>query len=156
MVVCVGAAAAGATAWVFGTAAGDPSLDQVKPTQQGAVSLVLAADGSRLGYIASDEVRDPVAIGRDPAASEAGDGRDRGPALLRARRRRLRGRSRAPRSQDLEAGKRVEGGSTITQQLVRNLCIPDPERDLERKILEAKLAVELEQHHSKDRSSAST
>ena len=38
--------------------------------------------------------------------------------------------------------KTVEGGSTITQQLVRNLCIPNPERNLERKIVEAKLAIE--------------
>ena len=41
---------------------------------------------------------------------------------------------------DLEAGEAVEGGSTITQQLVRNLCIQNPERNLERKIVEAKLA----------------
>ena len=29
---------------------------------------------------------------------------------------------------NFEAGEAVEGGSTITQQLVRNLCIPNPER----------------------------
>ncbi len=32
---------------------------------------------------------------------------------------------------DLEAGEAVEGGSTITQQLVRNLCIRSPKRTLE-------------------------
>ena len=45
---------------------------------------------------------------------------------------------------NLEAGKTVEGGSTITQQLVRNLYIGH-KRTLQRKIREAKLAEELEQ-----------
>jgi penicillin-binding protein 1A len=50
---------------------------------------------------------------------------------------------------DLEAGEAVEGGSTITQQLVRNLCIRDPERNLERKIVEAKLALEYSERHTR-------
>ena len=49
---------------------------------------------------------------------------------------------------NLEAGKAVEGGSTITQQLVRNLYV-GRERTLERKIREARLAEELEDEHSK-------
>ena len=43
----------------------------------------------------------------------------------------------------------MQGGSTITQQLVRALYIKDPKRDFERKIREAKLASELEEKHSK-------
>ena len=43
-----------------------------------------------------------------------------------------------------------QGGSTITMQLARNLYIDDPERDLERKIKEAKIAEELEDEHSKE------
>jgi penicillin-binding protein 1A len=50
---------------------------------------------------------------------------------------------------NLEAGKTVEGGSTITQQLVRNLYV-GRERTLERKIREARLAEELEDGHSKE------
>ena len=58
---------------------------------------------------------------------------------------------------DLEAGEAVEGGSTITQQLVRNLCIEHPKKTIERKIEEAKLALEYSEHHSQARrSSAST
>ena len=34
----------------------------------------------------------------------------------------------------------MEGGSTITQQLVRNLYIQDPQDTLKRKIIEAHLA----------------
>ena len=40
--------------------------------------------------------------------------------------------------ENLDAGEVKQGGSTITMQLVRNLYIDDPERDLERKIKEAK------------------
>ena len=50
---------------------------------------------------------------------------------------------------NLESGKTVQGGSTITQQLVRALYIKDPKRDFARKIREAKLASELEDEHSK-------
>ena len=50
---------------------------------------------------------------------------------------------------NLESGETVQGGSTITQQLVRALYIKDPKRNFARKIREAKLASELEDKHSK-------
>src|ERR1700710_1511423 len=50
---------------------------------------------------------------------------------------------------NLTSGKTVQGGSTITQQLVRALYIKDPKRDFTRKIREAKMASELEQQHTK-------
>ena len=58
--------------------------------------------------------------------------------------------------EDLKAGEAVQGGSTITQQLVRNLYIADPEETIERKIREATWAEEYEQKYSKRRSSPST
>ena len=51
---------------------------------------------------------------------------------------------------NLESSKTVQGGSTITMQLIRNLYIKDPERDLPRKIREAKLAYELENEAFQD------
>jgi penicillin-binding protein 1A len=50
---------------------------------------------------------------------------------------------------NLRSGKTIEGGSTITQQLVRALYIKDPKRNFDRKIREAKLASELEKRRSK-------
>ena len=52
---------------------------------------------------------------------------------------------------DIEAGKAVEGASTITQQLVRNLYPISTERTLERKIKEACLAIKLSRKWSKDK-----
>ncbi len=50
---------------------------------------------------------------------------------------------------DIRAQKIVQGGSTITQQLVKNYFL-EPERTLKRKILEALIAVVIESRYSKD------
>jgi penicillin-binding protein 1A len=47
------------------------------------------------------------------------------------------------------AGKTVEGGSTLTQQLARDLYLPKPAATLSRKLKEACLAAQLEQRDSK-------
>src|SRR5438128_8342933 len=49
---------------------------------------------------------------------------------------------------DLRAGRVVQGGSTITQQLVRNLYI-GREKTLKRKLIEACLALKLNRNRSK-------
>ena len=49
-----------------------------------------------------------------------------------------------------EAGEIVQGGSTITQQLIKITYFPDPENTLERKAIEAHLAWQLEQTATKD------
>ena len=51
--------------------------------------------------------------------------------------------------QDLSKGHIVQGGSTITQELVRNLYIGNPQRTLSRKVKEACLAEKLFQRHSR-------
>jgi penicillin-binding protein 1A len=51
---------------------------------------------------------------------------------------------------DIRKGKAVQGGSTITQQLVRNLYI-SREKTVKRKLVEACLAIKLSRHWSKDR-----
>ena len=51
--------------------------------------------------------------------------------------------------ENVEAGEVRQGGSTITQQLVRALYIDDPEDTIERKIVEAELAREYEDRYTK-------
>jgi penicillin-binding protein 1A len=50
---------------------------------------------------------------------------------------------------DIRAGKLLEGGSTLTQQLARNVFLSN-ERSLKRKVREAVLALNIEQQLSKD------
>jgi penicillin-binding protein 1A len=140
--------AIGVVNWVLDVAANAPSLAACKPVEQGGNSTIYAADGSKLGMIASDEARAPVSIDRIPKSLQHATvaiederfyehGGVDPESILRAA------------LKNLEAGRTVEGGSTITQQLVRNLCISNPKRDLERKIIEAKLAVEYAERHSR-------
>ena len=138
----------GVVGYVTGVAATAPAIDTLKPIDKGRTSVILAADGSRLGYVTSDEIRTPVRWGDMPRSIRQGviaiedenfykhKGVDFN-AIVRAGVR------------NVEEGKTVEGGSTVTQQLVRALYIKDPERNFTRKIREAKLASELEDRHSK-------
>jgi len=142
----VAIAAIAVTSWVLDVAADAPSLATCKPIDKGGNSVLYAADGSKLGLIASDEARTPVSIKRIPKSVQLATvaiedqrfyehGGVDPEGILRAA------------VKNLEAGKTVEGGSTITQQLVRNLCLRNPKRDLERKIIEAKLAIEYAERH---------
>jgi penicillin-binding protein 1A len=134
--------------WVLNVAADAPSLAACKQVDRTGNSVIYAGDGSKLGLIDSDEARDPVSIKRIPkqlqlATVAIEDQRfyEHGgvdpEGILRAA------------VKNLEAGKTVEGGSTITQQLVRHLCLRNPKRDLKRKIIEAKLAIEYAEKHSR-------
>lgn len=60
----------------------------------------------------------------------------------------LRGLARATLA-NLRAGKAVQGGSTLTQQLVKNFYLT-PERSVARKALEMSLALLLELHYDKE------
>jgi penicillin-binding protein 1A len=137
-----------AVGYVLAIAATAPDLDELKPDDKGELSVVFAADGTRLGFIQSDILRRvvpwedmPVHLRRATVAIEderfyKHEGVDLN-AIVRAG------------IKNLESGDTVQGGSTITQQLVRALYIDDPKRNFERKIREAKLASELEEEHSK-------
>ncbi len=53
-------------------------------------------------------------------------------------------------TKNFDAGSITQGGSTITQQLVKNTLFTDPKRDIGRKLKEAVLAIALERRYSKD------
>src|SRR5919106_1569556 len=60
ILAAAGIAAGSVGLWVQDIRASAPSLDELKPIQRGQVSEILAADGSRLGYIQSDAIREPI------------------------------------------------------------------------------------------------
>ncbi len=144
MLGIVGLSAAG---YVLSVAASAPALESLKPIDQGTSSAVYAADGTRLGFIQADEIRTPIPLQRIPESMQAATVAIEDERFYEHGGVDYEGVVRAA-FKNLEAGKAVEGGSTITMQLVRNLYV-GRERTLERKIREARLAEELEGKHSK-------
>jgi penicillin-binding protein 1A len=148
LLVAVALAGIAVASWVLDVAADAPSLATCKKIDRSGNSAIFAADGGKLGLIDSDEARAPVAIERIPKQLQL--------ATVAIEDQRFyehggidpEGIARAA-LKNLEAGKTVEGGSTITQQLVRNLCIRNPKRNLERKIIEAQLAIKYAERHSR-------
>src|SRR3981189_1100465 len=145
-VICV--AAVSVVGYVVSIAATTPNIDELKPVDNGQTSAVYATNGRLLGYVKSSIVRQPVVEDNIPK-----DGRSATVAIADARFYKhhgvdFEGVVRAA-VKNIENHKTVQGGSTITQQLVRALYIKDPRRDFKRKIREAKLASELEDQHPK-------
>jgi penicillin-binding protein 1A len=135
--VLVAAAFTGAQAFMSSC-----SLASLKPVSIGENSFVYAADGSVLGSIPAEQNRQPVALDQiSPLLAQATvDIEDRRfyshagvdyEGILRAA------------VKNIQEGEIVQGGSTLTQQLVRNLYI-GREVSWERKTKEACLALKLE------------
>jgi penicillin-binding protein 1A len=138
-----------AAAGITGAATVAPrcDLNRLRPVEIGQNSFVYAADGSLLGSIPAEKNRQPVKLHRISKWMRL--------ATVAIEDRRfyehsgidLEGIARALAA-DVQAGRVVEGGSTITQQLVRNLYI-SREVTFERKLIEACLAVRLNNRRSK-------
>lgn len=147
------AATAGGVAfagWVVSVIQDTPAIQDIRAQPQGAVSTVYAADGTRLGFIASDTLRRAVSGTRIPQVAKQ--------ATIAIEDKRFYkhggvdyvGIVRAA-VKNVTSDESTQGGSTLTMQLVRNLYIPENrfKKTFTRKIREAKLAEELEQQHSK-------
>jgi membrane peptidoglycan carboxypeptidase len=113
-------------------------------------STIYAADGSELATLYLDENREivrlwqiaPIARKAVLAIEDDGfyqHGAINVPSVFRAV------------LANLIAGEVTQGGSTITQQLVKNAVIQNTEQTFARKFQEAALAIRLEQTYSKDR-----
>ena len=118
------------------------SLDDLSPLSLGENSFLYNADGSLLGVVPSSTNRQPVELDQmSPWLPEATvaieDSRFWQHGALD-----YHGIIRAL-YEDVSQGKIVQGGSTITQELVRNLYIGNPQRTFARKLREACLAEKL-------------
>jgi penicillin-binding protein 1A len=131
-------------AYVFGSC----DLNSLRPVSLGSNSFLFARNGSLLGVIPSVTNRQPLLLGKMspwlPRATVAiEDSRFWQHGALD-----YQGIARAL-YKDVNAGRIVEGGSTITQQLVRNLYIGKSERTFSRKVKEACLSQKLATRWSK-------
>jgi penicillin-binding protein 1A len=125
------------------------SLSSLRPVSIGENSFVYAADGTLLGSIPAERNRQPVPLSQiSPWMAKA---------VIATEDRRFYqhggvdwwGIGRAF-WRDVTKGKVVEGGSSIPQQVVRNLYI-SRERTLQRKVKETCLAIKLSKNWSKNR-----
>jgi penicillin-binding protein 1A len=147
VLAALGVAAAiggGAAVFAYGSSCDLSSLRSIRIGQN---SFLYAADGSLLGSIPAERNRQPVAADEMSPWIRT--------ATIAVEDRRffdhggidIEGIARAAVA-DIKAGAIVEGGSTITQQLVRNLYI-SRERTVQRKLKEACLATKLERVRTK-------
>ena len=138
-----------AAAWALNVYNEAPPLSSLKPVQKGRSSAIYAADGSLIGFIRSENIRQPVSAKALPQVLKEATVAIEDKNFYHHGALDYEGIARAAWKDALAGGKPVQGASTITQQLVRNLYIQNREETLKRKLVEAHLAVELEEKHSK-------
>jgi penicillin-binding protein 1A len=150
LATCAAIAVVVAVAWVINVANGAPSLDTKKPIELGATSRVYAADGTRLGFINASILRTPVTSNEIPEIVRQATVAIEDRRFYEHKGIDFEGIVRAA-IKNLESKKDIQGGSTLTMQLVRNLYTGERARTgmagYKRKIREAKLAQELEDRH---------
>jgi penicillin-binding protein 1A len=149
----IGVAGLSVVAWVAATAASAPPISDLKERDPGANTEVLAADGTRLGFISADYLSRPISGDQMPQILKDATVAIEDERFYKHKGVDYEGIVRAAVKNFINR-KTVEGGSTLTMQLVKNLYTTDRERSglagYQRKIREAKLAEELENEHGKD------
>src|SRR3954451_18682748 len=148
-----GMAAAAAAMWVLRTANDGPTLSSLKQKEVGSTSAVYAADGTRLGFIQADDLRVPATSEQIPDVLKQATVAIADERFYKHKGVDYEGLARAA-FKNVAEKKTVQGGSTLTMQLVRNLYTQNYQRTgierFKRKLREAKLAEELEKAHDKN------
>jgi hypothetical protein len=149
--VLVGAIIIGAVAaigYVLNVARTAPALATLHPILSGGSSQVFASDGTRLGFIQSDQLRTPVGSNEIPATLKNATVAIEDQRFYKHDGVDLTGIFRAA-VKDITHGAALQGGSTITMQLMRNIYLGGDQHTLRQKIIEAKLALDYEKTHDK-------
>ncbi len=141
-------AAVAAVAYVVGVVHETPRLSSLHAALTGGSSQVYAADGTRLGFIQSEELRSPVGWSDIPANLRNATVAIEDQRFYKHSGIDVTGLFRSA-IKDVTSGSALQGGSTLEMQLVRNLYLGNDNRTLHQKIEEAKLAVEYAERHSK-------
>jgi penicillin-binding protein 1A len=136
--------------WALSVYNSAPPLSSLQPVQKGRSSAIYAADGSLIGFIRSDNIRQPVPERALPETLKQATVAIEDKNFFKHGAIDPEGIARAAWKDALAGGKPVQGASTITQQLVRNLYIHNPEDTLKRKLIEAHLANDLFEKHDRD------
>jgi penicillin-binding protein 1A len=137
-----------AIGYVLSVARSAPAIGTLRPILAGGSSQVFAADGTRLGFIQSDELRSPISWGEIPEDLKNATVAIEDQRFYKNDGVDLTGIFRAA-VKDIGHGAALQGGSTITMQLMRNLYLGGDQRTLKQKIIEAKLALDYEERHGK-------
>ena len=151
-VSAVAIAALLAVGWVVATADSAPNLSQLSPRHANPPTEIFAADGTPLGYVHTNTVFEYAAQNQIPTRLRQ--------ATVAIEDRRFyqhgaldyQGIVRAGVKDLLGDSGALQGASTLTMQLVNNMFIPESyraHRDLKYKIVQAKLAEQLEAKHPK-------
>jgi penicillin-binding protein 1A len=150
LAVLIAVAGGIAAAWALNVYNSAPPLSSLKPVQKGRSSAIYAADGSLIGFIRSENVRQPVSAKALPQVLKDATVAIEDKNFFEHGALDAEGIARAAWKDALAGGKPVQGASTITQQLVRNLYIHNPEDTIKRKLIEAHLANDLFEKHDRE------
>lgn len=137
-----------AVGYVLKVAKEAPSLGSLRALIGGGTSQVFASDGTRLGFIQSDLLRSPVGYSEIPANLKNATVAIEDQRFYKHHGVDFTGIFRAA-VKDIASGSALQGASTVTMQLMRNVYLGGDTHTLKQKIFEAKLALDFEKVHSK-------
>ncbi|MEW6473352.1 MAG: PBP1A family penicillin-binding protein [Actinomycetota bacterium] len=123
-------------------------VDIAAPAAQAETTKVFAADGSLITTLHAEQDREEVPLTEMAPVLKSAVLAIEDSRFFTHKGVDLRALARALR-RNAEAGEVLEGGSTITQQYVKNVLL-DSEKTVSRKVREAVLAVQLERTHTKE------